>query len=317
MRTDPKSLASCKSLLLALTLMNSAGSGAAEASTNAEPKKNTNAQLTHKSLANVSHKLPKRYLPLQWFNYIQRIGIGGPPSQAEPELRAFVTEIALRVRERWLAAHKPTFQPVYVSFYRDGQEIYVNADDDDDEQSRTAAEHLVCAALKGVKPPRGKTYQGYAVDIFFESYPDKKTPDPRLGEGFKIHTFEPAILYSDMLVSKIRSNWKSELPALKERESYDATVRISVNADGSLDWLKILSGSKHPDYDQTEVDAVKASFPTVPLPKGAPSKAAFDLLFMYEAPRLKGNAAELNFKVSLADPKSVSAEELHYQRKAD
>ena len=246
MWTDSKPLASWTVLILALILLAGPATRSVVASTTANQKENQKAPLSHNSVAKYGRKATKKYQPLQWFKITQRIGIGGPPSQVEPELRSFVTQVSLKIRDRWLAVHKPTLQPVYVSFYRDGEEVYVNGDDDDEAQSRTAAENLVRTALKGVHPPKGKIYQGYAVNIFFESYPDKKTPDPRLGAGYKKHTFEPAILYSDMLVAKVRSNWKSDLPALKERESYDATVRVAVKSDGSLDSLKIISGSGPP-----------------------------------------------------------------------
>lgn len=247
-------------------------------------------------------------------SYIQNLGLGGPPSQAEPELRQFAKEIAVKVRHKWWESHKPIFLPVYVSFNRDGQPIYISGDDDDDKRSRAAAEQLVSRALEGVHPPKGKTYGGFAVNFFFDSYPDRITPDPRVGSNYKNQTsYDPSSLYEQLLVERVTANWKSDLTPPVDEE-HASVIRLEVDRTGKLSSATITSGSGNKGYDQTELDAVKASFPFLPLPPGYPSKAKFDLHFMYKKPSHLGNAVDLNFYVHLAQPEVVRTEELRYTK---
>jgi hypothetical protein len=258
-------------------------------------------------------KSAARKAPPKPGSFVQRIGLGGPPSHVEPELRAFVASTAIKVRDAWRAAKKPTFLPVYVSFYRDGEDVYINGSEDDDEAGKATAEKLVRHALKGVHAPKGKIYNGYAVTYFFESYPDKSNPDPRLGENFKKQTYDPSNLYTQLLVWRVESKWTTNLAPPKV--DCDSIVRITVKQNGELESAILKSSGGNSGYDQSELDAVKASFPFLPLPPGYPPKAQFDLLFSYEQPYSSGNAVDLNFDVSLAEPDDVRTQELHYNKK--
>ena len=78
--------------------------------------------------------------------------------------------------------------------------------------------------------------------------------------------------YAQSMVSKIRVNWYSNMPQIiRTGLKGVVTIRFTIQRDGSITNLSILSGSSIPPYDFAAKKAIELSSPLAPLPSDFPN----------------------------------------------
>jgi TonB family protein len=227
-------------------------------------------------------------------------GTLGAPLQAEPALRDFLRNRAVRLKQEWQAEGSPTLPIVFARFDEYKRSWQVECHHSNKTVEAEAAIKLVQTVLQD-KPP--STAKPFAVVLVFNSYPDKAPPLPKAPVTSSPNTsadidFGP---YMAMLQKKIKSNW-----ILKEAPEHNvkAVVQFAVKENGAVTDLQLTSTAGNVKYDKAALAAVTDSNHFLPLPQGSSAKVGVQFTFDYQPGKPTGDDI---FTIELAQPEVVFA----------
>ena len=252
---------------------------------------------------------------------------GNIPAQADPTMRSFLQNIAIRLKKDWHMQPVTNPPQVLATFAIDSDRPWHIQPSKRTDEAQDIAAELVEKTLSGIIPPNT---QPFSVLFVFDTYSANVSTIAK--EELSIPGHENDVdfgLYMSLIQRRVKSNWilsKEHYKALlqeKVQSSWNLSrepqrntktvVGFTIKKDGSIEDVRLIASSNFSEYNKATLNAINNSAPFLPLPYGSPNVIGIQYTFEYGLqPKLNKNS-DKHFTIHLAQPDVVTTDSVVYE----